>query len=85
MHTEVSEGCSQIHRVINNTQWLLGFGAWLSVERKRSIDITTSPTLASAPTMVKTSSMTSATATSTARPIYGYTGYPIPTQPTVSQ
>lgn len=67
-------------------------GSDFSAERKRLIDITTSPTLASAPTTVKTSSTTpaasaaAATTTSTARPTgYGYTGYPTPAQPTVPQ
>ena len=66
-------------------------GSDFSAERKRLIDITTtSPTLASAPTTVKTSTTTPAAsapaATATARPTgYGYTGYPTPAQPTVPQ
>ena len=68
-------------------------GSDFSTKRKRLIDITSSPTLASASTTVKTSSTTpaasapaAATATSTARPTgYGYTGYPTPAQPTVPQ
>ena len=69
-------------------------GSDFSAKRKRLVDITTTSTTLTS--VVKTSSTTpatsapapaaAATVTTTARPTsYGYTGYPMPTQPTVSQ
>ena len=59
-------------------------GSDFSAERKRLIDMTTTtpPILALAPT---TSAPAAVAATSTARPTYGYTGYPTPAQRTVPQ